>query len=372
MFGMDNALDDLLVVTLEQAVAAPLCTARLADGGARVIKVERAGGETARHYDASVHGTSAYFAWLNRGKQSIVADVKDIDDRALIELMVSRADVFVQNLAPGAAARLGLGARQLSERYPTLIAVDICGYSQDSDYAGMRAYDMLVQAESGICAVTGTADAMAKVGVSVADIATGMNAHAAILEALIARSRTGAGRAIEIAMFDGMADWMAVPLLHKDHGGLETKRCGLAHASIFPYATFACRDGSIVIAVQSPAEWVRFCDALGMAELVADPRFADNPARVAHRDALTALIADRFAQWTRGEATELLDRHQIAWSRVSSIDDVLRHPAIQWIPCEVPGGMAHVPRPAGRTGALPQVVHALDMDGVQLRREFAN
>lgn len=368
----NNALDGLVVIALEQAVAAPLCTARLADGGARVIKIEREGGETARHYDATVHGTSAYFAWLNRGKESIVADIKAPPDRALLQRMLSRADVFVQNLAPGAAARLGCSAKQLSEQFPALIAVDICGYARDGDYAAMRAYDMLVQAESGICAVTGTPDTMVKVGVSIADIATGMNAHAAILEALIARSTTGAGRAIEIAMFDGMADWMAVPLLHKQHGDHDTMRHGLAHASIFPYSTFACRDGDIVIAVQSPAEWVRFCDVIGMPELVSDPRFRDNPTRVIHRAALTDLVGAKFSRWTRGEAIEQLESRQIAWGRVSSIDDVLQHPAIRHIACEVPGGEATLPRPAGRSGALPSVVPALDADGAALRAEFAN
>ena len=368
----NNALEGLVVIALEQAVAAPLCTARLADGGARVIKIEREGGETARHYDATVHGTSAYFAWLNRGKESIVADIKAAPDRAMLQRMLSRADIFVQNLAPGAAARLGCSAAQLSEQFPALIAVDICGYAQSGDYAAMRAYDMLVQAESGICAVTGTADTMVKVGVSIADIATGMNAHAAILEALVARSKTRAGRAIEIAMFDGMADWMAVPLLHKQYGDRDTLRHGLAHASIFPYATFACRDGDIVLAVQSPAEWRRFCDALDMPELVTDPRFRDNPARVAHRAELTDLIAAHFSRWTRREAIERLETCQIAWARVSSIEDVLHHSALNRIACTVPGGEAVLPRPAGRNGALPADVPALDANGAALRAEFAN
>lgn len=367
-----NALDGLVVVALEQAVAAPLCTARLADGGARVIKVEREGGETARHYDKSVHGTSAYFAWLNRGKESLVADIKAAPDRALIERILARADIFVQNLAPGSAARLGWDAKQLSKRFPALIAVDICGYGQEGDYAMMRAYDMLVQAESGICAVTGTPDAMAKVGVSVADIATGMNAHAAILEALVARARTGKGRAIEIAMFDGMADWMAVPLLHKEYGDRETTRHGLAHASIFPYANFACRDGQIMIAIQTSAEWLRFCDAIGRPELVTDPRFRDNTSRVAHRAELTGQIEASLSAWTSQEAIEKLESCQIAWGRVSTVEEVLAHPAITRIACQVAGGNIMVPRPAGRSGAMPMVVPALDANGAALRAEFAN
>ncbi|NIJ35971.1 crotonobetainyl-CoA:carnitine CoA-transferase CaiB-like acyl-CoA transferase [Sphingopyxis panaciterrae] len=370
---MTGALQGLTVVSIEQAVAAPLCTARLADGGARVIKIERAGGETARHYDKAVHGTSAYFAWLNRGKESIVADVKDAGDRSLIERMLARADIFVQNLAPGAAARLGLDAKQLHARFPALIAVDVCGYAQDSGYADMRAYDMLVQAESGICAVTGTPDAMAKVGVSIADIGAGMNAHAAILEALIARGRSGIGRAIEVAMFDGMADWMAVPMLHKAYGGRDTPRCGLAHAAIFPYGTFSCSDGDLVVAVQSPAEWVRFCTGvMAKPELATDPRFHDNPVRVAHRAALTDLIAARFAGWTCGEAIDALERCQIAWGRVSAVADVLRHAALRGIACTLPGGEATLPRPAGRDGDLPSRVPALDEQGASLRAEFSS
>ena len=202
MTDPDKPLDGLLVIAVEQAVAAPTCTVRLADAGARVIKVERAGGETARHYDRAVHGTSAYFAWLNRGKESAVLDLKADGDLALLERMVARADVFIQNLAPGASARMGFGAADLVARHPRLIAVDIVGYGQDTAYREMKAYDLLVQAESGICSVTGSPEAPAKVGVSIADVGTGMTAHAAVLEALIARGISGRGKAIEIAMFD--------------------------------------------------------------------------------------------------------------------------------------------------------------------------
>jgi len=233
-------LEDLLVVAVEQAVAAPLCTQRLADAGARVIKIERAEGDPARHFDATVQGTSAYFAWLNRGKESVVLDLKSEPDAALLRRMIGRADIFVQNLAPGAASRLGFGAADLVARHDRLVALDIVGYGQDTDCRAMRAYDMLVQAESGICAVTGTPDAACKVGVSIADIGTGMTAHAALLEALLGRAQSGRGRAIEIAMFDTMAEWMSVPLLHWEQAGQATPRVGLAHASIYPYGRFAC------------------------------------------------------------------------------------------------------------------------------------
>lgn len=368
---MAGALEGLLVVALEQAVAAPLCTRQLADGGARVIKLERAGGETARHYDAAVHGASAYFAWLNRGKESVVVDAKHGDDRAMIERMVARADVFIQNLAPGAAARLGLDAAALVARYPGIVAVDICGYGQETRAKDMRAYDMLVQAEAGICAVTGTPDAMAKVGVSIADIATGMNAHAAILEALIGKGRTGRGAAIEIAMFDAMADWMAVPLLHLERAGRVTGRHGLEHAAIYPYAAYACRDGTLMIAIQSPDEWRRFCaGVLGDAALADDARFATNPDRVAHRDALARIVGEVFAARTIAEGSALLDEHRIAWGRVSTVADVSAHAALRRVPAEVGGADFTVPRPPGRTGSLPTVIPALDADGADLRREF--
>ncbi|MBU6394544.1 MAG: CoA transferase [Sphingomonadales bacterium] len=369
---MPGALEGLLVVALEQAVAAPLCTRQLADGGARVVKLERAGGETARHYDAAVHGTSAYFAWLNRGKESIVVDAKDAADRAMIERMVAKADVFIQNMAPGAAARLGLDAASLVARYPGIVAVDICGYGQETGAKDMRAYDMLVQAEAGICAVTGTQDAMAKVGVSIADIATGMNAHAAILEALIGKGRTGRGAAIEIAMFDAMADWMAVPLLHLEQAGRATGRHGLEHAGIYPYAAYACRDATLMISIQSPDEWRRFCaGVLGDAALADDPRFATNPDRVAHREVLGQIVGKVFAARTMAEASALLDRHRIAWGRVSQVADVAVHPALRRIAGEVGGKAFDVPRPAGRPAVLPSVIPPLDADGPALRREFA-
>ena len=248
-----GALDGLLVVAIEQAVAAPMCTVKLADAGARVIKIERAEGETARNYDASVKGTSAYFAWLNRGKESVVLDLKSDGDLAILRNMLAQADVLVQNLAPGALSRMGLGVDVLTEKFPKLISVSIVGYGQDTTYASMKAYDMLVQAESGLCAVTGTADSPSKVGVSIADITTGLNAHAAVLEALIERDWNDKGQHIEIAMFDGMADCMAVPLLHFEHARRVTARHGLSHASIYPYRPYKCADGTVIVAVLAVA-----------------------------------------------------------------------------------------------------------------------
>lgn len=364
-------LEGLLVVAIEQAVAAPTCTVRLADAGARVIKIERAEGETARHYDAAVHGTSAYFAWLNRGKESVVLDIKDAADRALVERMVANADVFVQNLAPGAASRLGLGAKELVERFPRIIAVDIVGYRQDTSYRHMRAYDMLIQAESGICAVTGTSDTPVKVGVSLADVSTGMNAHAAILEALIERGMTGRGKAIEIAMFDAMADLMSVPLLHHVYGNRGTPRTGLAHASIFPYGRVSCRDGDVVIVVQNPGEWRRLCEGvLERPDLVEDERFADNPSRVRNRAELSSVLARIFSGLTKADAIGRLEKNALAWSSVSTVDDLACHPALARLALEVPGagfdGVASPVRREVKGGPVPALGEHTDA----IRAEF--
>ena len=370
---MTGALDGLLVVSIEQAVAAPACTLRLADAGARVIKIERPEGDTARHYDKTVHGVSAYFAWLNRGKESAVLDLKAVDDMALMQGLVARADVFVQNLAPGAAARLGLDSTNLVARYPRLIAVDIVGYGQDTDYRGRRAYDMLVQAESGLCAVTGTPDTPVKVGVSIADIATGMNAHAMILEALIARSITGKGRAIEIAMFDTMADWMSVPLLQLKYANHETPRFGLSHATIYPYASFSCQDGEVAVAIQNKMEWTRFCaGVLGNPAIASDPRFADNPSRNTNRKALDREIVRVLGTLKCAEAISRLEKHDIAWARVSTVVDAARHPALRTFPVTLADGtQIDLPLPAGRDWFAAGHVPSLGEHTSKIRHEFS-
>lgn len=369
---MTRPLAGLLVVAIEQAVAAPMCTARLADAGARVIKIERSEGDTARHYDTAVHGTSAYFAWLNRGKESIVLDLKGGDDRRLVENMLGKADIFVQNLAPGAAGRMDLGATQLSARFPRLIALDIVGYGSDTASAGLRAYDLLVQAESGLCAVTGTPDSPAKVGVSAADISTGMNAHAAIMEALYARERTGRGAAIEMVMFDGLADWMNVPLLHHDYAGRATGRFGLAHAAIYPYRPYACRDGDVVIVAQNADEWARLCRlVLDRPDLVEDPRFAGNTARLTHRVALDQEIAPVFAGLSIQEAVARLATAGLAWGRVSTLADLSAHPALRRVTCQVPGGAFELAAPPLHPDLGVAVVPALGEHDETIRREFS-
>jgi itaconate CoA-transferase len=347
----NQPLSGLTVIAIEQAVAAPMCTVRLADAGARVIKIERPEGETARNYDRAVKGTSAYFAWLNRGKESAVLDLKAKDDRAILETMLGGADVLVQNLTPGALDRLGLTPAYISEHFPRLISVSILGYGQDTAYADMKAYDMLVQAESGLCAVTGTPETPSKIGVSAADIATGMNAHAAILEAVIARALTGKGRSIEVSMFDSIADWMAVPLLHFEHQGTETGRFGLSHASIYPYRPFACRDGTVIVAVQTNKEWARLCEnVLGRPDLTTQAEFINNADRVRNRAALDAEVEPIFAAKSTAEMIDALKAGGIAYARYTSVAELPDHPALRRMNVTLPNGeVVTLPRPAART-----------------------
>jgi itaconate CoA-transferase len=365
-------MQGLLVLSIEQAVAGPMCTLRLADSGARVIKIERPDGDTARQYDRAVNETSAYFAWLNRGKESLVLDLKTTTDLDLAFRILSKADIFVQNLVPGAAARLGLASADLTERFPRLVAVDIVGYGQDTAYRSMRAYDMLIQAESGLCSVTGTPEAPAKVGVSAADIVTGMNAHSAILESIYHREKTGRGCAIEIAMFDGMAEWMSVPLLHYEHLNRVTPRVGLAHAQIYPYGRFHCRDGDVVIAVQNASEWRRFCaGVLLRPDLIDDVRFRDNPARVKNREPLDRLIGQALGEIDCSELTQRLETQRLAWSRYATIEDLARHPALRRIAVETPDGMEFtIAAPPFQKGGHRRRVPALGEHSDRIRTEF--
>src|SRR6185437_6111117 len=257
---MQRPLEGLLVVSLEQAVAAPFCSSRLADAGATVIKIERPEGDFARGYDTAARGQSSYFVWLNRGKQSLVADIKNPDDAALLHRILARADVFIQNLAPGAAARSGFGSDDLRRNNARLITVDISGYGDTGEYASMKAYDLLVQAEAGLAMVTGRPEGPGRVGVSIADVGCGMNAYTGVLEALIERGITGRGKGLKISLFDAVADWMNVPLLYFEGTGQAPQRLGLAHPSICPYGAFATKDSALVlIAIQNEREWTSFC-----------------------------------------------------------------------------------------------------------------
>jgi itaconate CoA-transferase len=365
-------LSGLLVVSIDQAVAGPLCTMRLADAGARVIKIEAKEGDRARDYDKAMGSTSAAFGWLNRGKESVVLDLKDKNDLALVKAMLAKADVFVQNLAPGASDRLGLGAEALTAEFPRLVVVDIMGYGRGTPYAAKRAYDMLVQSESGICAVTGTPEVPSKVGISIADIGTGTNAYCAVLEALFERERTGRGQAVEVAMFDGMAEWMSLPLLHYEYMGVETARFGLSHASVYPYRPYHAADGDIVVSIQSTGEWVRFCSTvLRHPELAKDPRFIDNWARVQNREELDAAVHEVFGAHNCDELIERLEAGQIAWARVSTLRDLSVHGALRRLEVEMPGGeIASMPRPAGRLTPPGRKVPKLGADTERVRAEF--
>ena len=348
-----GALDGILVVSLEQAVAAPFCTSRLADAGARVIKVEREGGDFARNYDSAINGGSAYFVWLNRGKESLVLDFKDADDAALLERIAARADVFIQNLAPGAAQRAGFGAADLRKRYPRLTTCDISGYGEAGDYAGMKAYDMLVQAESGLCSITGSPEQPGRIGISACDIGTGLYAHAAILEALYARERSGEGRAIKLPMFAAMADWMAVPLLRYDYGGVKLPRSGLSHPLIQPYGAYATRNGPpILISIQNQREYLRFCnDILEMPELIDDPRFHDNPSRCENVEDLKAVIDAHFLGMARVDLIAVLRESGIAFGEVNDVAGLSEHPALTRIEVDTAGGhVSMVSPPASIVG----------------------
>ncbi len=369
-------LSGLLVLALEQAVAAPLCSARLADAGARVIKVERTEGDFARFYDDAAGGVSSYFAWLNRGKQSLVADIKDPADAALLGRILARADVFIQNLAPGAAARAGFGAQALRTRHPGLVTVDITGYGTGHAYAEMKAYDLLVQAESGLASITGHPAGPGRVGVSVADIACGMNAHAAVLEALLARAQTGAGAAIAVSLFDSLADWMNVPLLYAEGTGQVPRRVGLAHPSICPYGAFTLADGALVlISIQNEREWAAFCRVvLDAPELPQQPGYDSNNARVGNRPEVDARVARAFADLSRAEASRLLDMARTAYGFVNEVADLAGHAALRRIPVATPGGQAALAAPAAiRDGATPTLgpVPAIGAHSAAIRAEFA-
>lgn len=371
---MSRPLDGTLVVALEQAVAAPYATSRLADAGARVIKVERAEGDFARHYDHVVHGESAHFVWLNRGKESLVADIKDPDDQALIHRILARADVFVLNLAPGAAARARLAPAEMRAANPRLITCEISGYGDDNRYRDMKAYDLLVQSEVGLVSITGTPEGMGRVGVSVADIAAGMHAENAILRALIERGRTGAGTEIKVSLFDALADWMAVPLLYHDYAGRQMARIGVAHPMIAPYGLFHCRDGDIVIAVQNEREWRALCaEVLGRPELIEDPRFENNVRRVASRAALGTEIQAVLGASSVAEVEAKLTASRIAFGRVNDVAGLSAHPALHRVRVDTPTGPAEVPAPpavesAGRLSLRP--VPALGAHSASIRREF--
>ncbi len=366
-------LEGITVVSIEQALAAPLATGRLADAGARVIKVERPEGDFARGYDVAANGVSSYFAWANRGKESIALDLRNDGDREVMDAMLGVADVFVQNLAVGAAERLGYGADALLARRPELIVCDISGYGPDGPYAEMKAYDLLVQAESGILSVSGPPGEIGRIGVSIADAGTGTNAALAIMQALFRRERTGVGAHLTTSLFESMADWMTVPLMHHDYGDGAPERVGLAHPSISPYGGFTSADGeTVLISIQSDREWVVLCrDILARPEMGDDPRFATNNARVANRAATDGAVAAAFAGLGTAELRRRLAEARIAFAMVNDVAALSVHPQLRRVELKHEHGSAALPAPPVRAdweqfGPIP----AIDQHGAAIRAEF--
>ncbi|MFR9805563.1 CaiB/BaiF CoA transferase family protein [Pseudonocardia sp. RS010] len=343
---MNGPLHGLTVVSIEQAVAAPFATRQLADLGARVIKVERTdGGDFARGYDTSVHGQSSYFVWLNRGKESLTLDLKSDHGHRVLRALLERADVLVQNLAPGAADRLGLGGPELRERHPGLITCAISGYGSGSTWSDRKAYDLLIQCQAGLVAVTGTAEEPARVGISVADIATGMYAYSGILTALYDRERTGRGHSVDVSLFDSLAEWMSQPAYYTRYGGNPPPRLGTAHATIAPYGTYRAADGrDLLLTIQNEREWARLCtQVLDRPDLVADPRFASGSSRVRNRRELDPVIGEWLAGLDADTAAAVLDRAGIANAGVNSVAEFLDHPVLverdRWRAVQTPGGV---------------------------------
>ena len=338
-------LEGVTVVAIEQAVAAPMATRHLADLGARVIKVERPGrGDFARDYDTTVLGQSSHFVWLNRNKESIALDLKSEEGLEVLERLLGRADVFVQNLAPGALARLGLSDEVLRRRWPRLVVVGISGYGTSGPYRDKKAYDLLVQCEAGVVSLTGTPDEPSKTGIPVADIAAGMYAYAGILAALLERSQTGEGQVVEISMLDALVEWVGYPLYFTEYGGTQPPRSGAHHAAIAPYGPHRAGDGrQVFLGVQNDREWRLFCElVLGDQDLADDNRFATNSARVAHRGELTAVAERAFAALSADDVVERLERARIANARLRDVSEVAEHPQLaardRWRQVQTPAG----------------------------------
>ncbi len=368
-------LDELLVVSLEQAVAAPFCSNRFAHAGARVIKIERKEGDFARGYDSVVHGESAYFIWLNQGKESLQLNIKQEEDAGLLHRILAQADVFIQNLAPDAARRAGFGSEELLDRYPRLICCDISGYGDQGDYSAMKAYDLLVQCESGMASITGTPEAPGRIGVSACDINCGQQAYAAILEALIDREQSNRGCIVKVSLFDSMAEWLAVPLLHYDYAGKIQQRVGISHATISPYGAYRCGDGlDIVLAIQNEREWSRFCEkVLGDATLGSDTRLNSNQLRVENRRVVDECINGVFGQLDQSAVIERLHQAGIAYGRLNDIAGLSSHPQLRRVNVETPTGDAQVVAVAAICSERVETLRKVPSPGehgVAIRNEF--
>ena len=370
-----GALDGLLVVSLEQAVAAPFASSRLADAGARVIKIERPEGDFARNYDHVVNGDSAYFVWLNRGKESISMDLRQTEEIRLLRAMLKKADVLIENFKPGSLAKLGIVPQELQKDNPQLITCSISGYGSRGDWAKMKAYDLLIQAETGMSSITGSVEAPGRVGVSVADIAAGMYSWSAILEALIARGIDGKGSHIEVSLFDALADWMTVPLLWYDYGGKAPERVGLSHPSICPYGAFKTVDGkTLLLSIQNEREWRRFCE-----DILADKDFAElypnNTIRLKNREKIDSLVADTFGKMTHTDAVAKLKKAEIAYGTLNDVQGFSTHSELRRVKISSPDFEIKIPAPPAifnnklteTLGNVPE----LNQHGEAIRAEFA-
>lgn len=345
---MQNSLEGITVVAVEQAVAAPYASSRLADAGARVIKIERPEGDFARNYDRLVQGQSAYFVWLNRGKESVCLDLRLEADRTVLDALVASADVFIQNLKLGSIEKLGFGSADLRRRFPRLITCDISGFGDKGPYSHLKAYDLIVQAETGLCAITGNQQGPARVGVSVCDISAGMTAHSAILQALYHREVTGEGTSIQVSLFDAVADWMNVPVLQNDYSGYHTVRAGVKHPSLAPYGAYRCADGKdVIFSVQNDREWVNFCEKfLKLPELTRAPGFKDNMERLGNRAQLDEIIERRFSELSCHEAMHELEAAGLAYGRLNEVADISKHPHVRRVGVGTPEGTVETIAPA--------------------------
>ena len=369
-------LEGLLVVSVEQAVAAPYASMKLAEAGARVIKIERPEGDFARLYDADAKGFSSYFVWLNKGKESVCLNLKDAADKELLRAMIAEADIFIQNLMPGAFDRLGLPVAAMRDDNPRLITCSISGYGSDGPWSQMKAYDLLIQAETGLAGITGTPDHAGRVGVSICDIAAGMASHQAILQALYGRVQTGVGRAIEVSLFHALSDWMNVPYVQHLYGGKEIRRPGLHHPSIAPYGVYACGDGGmILLSIQNEREWARLCgEVLGDDAIATDPRFDSNINRVSNRVDLDEIMLAVFGRSSRDDMAGKLTNAGIAFGRLNGIDDLISHPQSRYITVRSSAGDMRIIAPgAMMEGMLAngRSIPDLGADTDAVRNEFS-
>jgi len=373
--GADD-LQGLLVISLEQAVAAPYAAGRLADAGARVIKVERPEGDFARGYDQDAKGHSSYFVWLNRGKESVALNLKQAEDLQILKNMISKADIFIQNLMPGALERLGISTADLRSTDPRLITCDISGYGSEGPFQKMKAYDFLVQAEVGLAEITGAPEQPGRVGVSICDIAAGMTAHQAILQALYARSCNGKGRGIEVSLFHALADWMNVPYIQSQYGGREIRRPGLHHPTIAPYGAYQCGDGrQLLLSIQNEREWQRLCsDVLEQPELPTNPKFSSNVNRVTNRTDLDAILNAAFGADPIDTVAAKLQAAQIAFGRLNDMDEFAKHPQNRFVSVRTSGGEMQILAPgAVVNGMLLPLGNVPDLGAntATIREEFS-